>query len=127
VAKILIVDDSLTVRLKISSDMRGAGHEPLLLELFAQLPLIMRNDKPDVIILDINMPALPGSAVAEFVRRFETKHTPIILYSSDPLDSQKILGDRIEAFCCVQKSSDPSLLIEAVDSAIMRYGNKLED
>ncbi|MDA8086353.1 MAG: response regulator [Nitrospiraceae bacterium] len=44
--------------------------------------------KPDLVLLDINMPALPGDRLAGLIKSFEaTKNVPIVFYSSNDEDA----------------------------------------
>ena len=82
--KILLIDDEpfllkvLLVRLKHwGYDALGAENGP---EGFA----IMRKNKPDLIILDKEMPGMNGEEVVRIVRRDpELKQIPIIMISAD--------------------------------------------
>ncbi len=44
--------------------------------------------KPDLVLLDINMPGLPGDRLAGLIKTFEaTKRVPIVFYSSNDEDA----------------------------------------
>ncbi|HXF85516.1 MAG TPA: response regulator [Anaerolineales bacterium] len=50
--------------------------------------LLVSGKKPDLIILDINMPELSGLDMVEFLRRrTETKNLPIVILSSETADT----------------------------------------
>ena len=51
--------------------------------------LLLAGERPDVLMLDINMPEVTGLDMLEFVRRREEwKHLPIIMLSSEAADVQ---------------------------------------
>ncbi len=51
--------------------------------------------KPDLVLLDINMPGLPGDRLAGLIKSFEaTKNVPVVFYSSNDEDTlRKAVSD----------------------------------
>ncbi|MBI5493814.1 MAG: response regulator [Deltaproteobacteria bacterium] len=84
-ARILIVDDSPTITQSLANILARDDHVVCDLKNFADLPSFMRSQQPDAIILDLEMPALSGVAFAHFVRKCESRPTPILLHSSQPM------------------------------------------
>ncbi|QBM18766.1 hypothetical protein MARI_29090 [Marinobacter sp. JH2] len=83
VTTVMVVDDSVTVRKVTSRLLERNGMEVVTakdgLDAVAQL----QDHRPDVILLDIEMPRMDGFEVASFVRHDETlKHTPICMITS---------------------------------------------
>ncbi|MBR9871630.1 MAG: response regulator [Gammaproteobacteria bacterium] len=83
VTTVMVVDDSVTVRKVTSRLLERNGMEVITakdgLDAVAQL----QDHRPDVILLDIEMPRMDGFEVASFVRHDETlKHTPICMITS---------------------------------------------
>ena len=80
---VMVVDDSVTVRKVTSRLLERNGMEVVTakdgLDAVAQL----QDHRPDVILLDIEMPRMDGFEVASFVRHDENlKHTPICMITS---------------------------------------------
>lgn len=83
VTKVMVVDDSVTVRKVTSRLLERHGMDVLLakdgLDAVAQL----QDHLPDVILLDIEMPRMDGFEVASFIRHdSRLKHIPIIMITS---------------------------------------------
>lgn len=83
VTTVMVVDDSVTVRKVTSRLLERNGMEVITakdgLDAVAQL----QDHRPDVILLDIEMPRMDGFEVASFVRHDDTlKHTPICMITS---------------------------------------------
>lgn len=80
---VMVVDDSVTVRKVTSRLLERNGMEVVTakdgLDAVAQL----QDHRPDIILLDIEMPRMDGFEVASFVRHDENlKHTPICMITS---------------------------------------------
>jgi CheY-like chemotaxis protein len=60
--KVLIVDDAVVDRQNLERILSAAGHRVLLAETGEQALLRARADRPDVILMDVNMPDLDGFA-----------------------------------------------------------------
>ncbi|MBW4934851.1 Hpt domain-containing protein [Marinobacter sp. F4206] len=83
VTTVMVVDDSVTVRKVTSRLLERNGMEVILakdgLDAVAQL----QDHKPDVILLDIEMPRMDGFEVASFVRHDDNlSETPICMITS---------------------------------------------
>ncbi|TGN38911.1 Hpt domain-containing protein [Marinobacter confluentis] len=83
VTTVMVVDDSVTVRKVTSRLLERNGMEVITakdgLDAVAQL----QDHKPDIILLDIEMPRMDGFEVASFVRHDENlKDTPICMITS---------------------------------------------
>jgi len=81
--KVMVIDDSKTIRRTAETLLKKAGCEVLIAENgFEALPII-NNENPDLIFIDIMMPRLDGYQTCSLVksnRRF--KDIPIIMLSS---------------------------------------------
>ncbi|MDK9556164.1 Hpt domain-containing protein [Marinobacter sp. M216] len=83
ITTVMVVDDSVTVRKVTSRLLERNGMEVILakdgLDAVAQL----QDHKPDVILLDIEMPRMDGFEVASFVRHDDNlSETPICMITS---------------------------------------------
>ncbi|MFO8141155.1 MAG: Hpt domain-containing protein [Marinobacter sp.] len=83
ITTVMVVDDSVTVRKVTSRLLERNGMEVITakdgLDAVAQL----QDYRPDIILLDIEMPRMDGFEVASFVRHDDNlKHTPICMITS---------------------------------------------
>ncbi|MDO3721261.1 Hpt domain-containing protein [Marinobacter sp. chi1] len=90
ITKVMVVDDSVTVRKVTSRLLERNGMEVVLakdgLDAVAQL----QDHKPDIILLDIEMPRMDGFEVASFVRHDDTlRDTPICMITSRTGDKHR--------------------------------------
>ncbi|HVJ20866.1 MAG TPA: response regulator [Polyangiaceae bacterium] len=120
--RILVVDDSPTIHLYVRQALQADGHVIDRLSNFTELPAYMAACEPDVILLDLEMPALSGSAFAHFVRRIERRPIPIIVYSSLPATETGKAAREIGASGVVAKSSSPEQLRAAIARCVAAGG-----
>jgi len=78
-AKILIVDDSAIDRQNLATILAAAGHLVLLAESGEQALVRARLDKPDAILMDVNMPELDGFATTRRLKAdAATREIPVV-------------------------------------------------
>ncbi len=98
-ARVLILDDDLATLRHYQLTMSNAGLQVLTLDHPDFLLQAMQEFKPDVIVLDLNMPECRGDEVAAVLRLDDTwMHLPIIYLSSEnnplrQLEAQTLAGD----------------------------------
>lgn len=79
-SKILVADDMAICREPIAEVLRRQGFETLIASDGTMALTVIREQKPDLILLDVNMPGLDGFAVLRTVRRNpDLKDIPIIM------------------------------------------------
>ncbi len=122
--RIMIVEDdkkivdALTVRLKASGFKVSSALDPV-----TGLAAIV-NEEPDLILLDLNMPAGGGFLMAERVMRHpELNPIPIVVVSANkqPEAKEKAKELGIEHF--VEKPFEASELIEVIKSCLENHRN----
>ena len=93
--KILVVDDSPTERHFLNSLLTKQGYQIVLAENGEEAMLKARQEKPDLIIMDVVMPGLNGfQATRAISKDEETRHIPVIVCSSKTQETDKIWGIR---------------------------------
>jgi len=95
VEKILVVDDSETEREVISEFLRKNGYTPLTAANGEEAINAAKDGKPDLILMDIVMPAMNGFEATRTISRApETSDIPIVLVSSKGQETDKVWGMR---------------------------------
>lgn len=80
---ILIVDDVATNRIVLRAKLLSARYRPLLAATGAEALRISRTERPDLIILDLYLPDIPGIEVLKALREDPaTSQIPVIVLSS---------------------------------------------
>jgi len=80
--RILVVDDS-PIELKLTARILGqAGYEVIAATNGAQALTLARESRPDLVLLDLNMPEMDGYEVCRRLKEDEaTRAIPVVLYS----------------------------------------------
>jgi CheY-like chemotaxis protein len=117
--KILIVDDERDIIKALMIRLQKAGYEVVAAFDGAQGIFTAHKEKPDLIILDIRMPAGDGFSVAEKLKQSQsTFPIPVIFLTGSPeKDSEEkamILGARFY----IKKPYDPEELLDAIKRAL---------
>ena len=66
--RILIVDDTRTLRQMLRTTLGGAGHEVVEAEDGAKGLASFRRERPDLVITDLNMPVMDGVELTRAIR-----------------------------------------------------------
>ncbi len=83
VAKVLIVDDSISVRKSLSELVEDAGYKALVARNGVEAIDVMRKNNPDIILSDMEMPKMTGLELASNIRADKDfGELPIIMITS---------------------------------------------
>ena len=72
---------------------------------------LVRSFQPDVVLLDVNIPALPGHMLVEIVRRHAVSSTKLVLYSACDEGRLRELSNSVKADGWLPKSVVGSELV----------------
>ena len=70
-AKILVVDDAAFMRMRAAKLLTEEGHQVLEAENGAVALKVYKDQKPDVVLLDITMPEMDGLTALKEIRKFD--------------------------------------------------------
>jgi two-component system alkaline phosphatase synthesis response regulator PhoP len=113
--KILIVDDDRDIRIGLSARLRKSGYQTVFAEDGVGAIAVARREKPELILLDIGIPAGDGFVVLDRLRdNPELMHVPVIVLTArDPARSEK-KSLELGAVAFFQKPADNEKLLEAI-------------
>jgi DNA-binding response OmpR family regulator len=113
--KVLVVDDEADVRTFISAVLKKHGYVPITAVNGAEGLLKAREEKPSLVILDLQMPQQTGT---DFYRNFQKGNefdgTPVIVVSGLPGRQLAVK----KAAAVFDKPIDPDEFIAAVEKAL---------
>ena len=113
--KVLVVDDSELVLDATRLMLEYSGFEVLTSPTPFGTTSIIASHQPDVVLLDVTMPALRGDALVEMIRAGRTsKATRIALHSDRPPKELKDIAERCGADGFICKTDDPEELARQV-------------
>jgi DNA-binding response OmpR family regulator len=119
--KALIADDDLALADVVSFTLRRAGYEVILAHDGAMAVERWQSEKPDFIILDMNMPKLSGLEVCQRIRA--EADTPILILSVRDEDDDIVTALKYGADDYIVKPFSPRQLVARVDAVLRRAGN----
>ena len=115
--KLLIVDDEINIRNLIAKYAKYENYETLEAGDGMSAVMLCRDEKPDLVIMDIMMPEMDGFTASREIKRFSD--VPIILLSARGEEYDRINGFEIGVDDYVIKPFSPKELMLRV-AAILR-------
>ena len=96
--RVLVIDDSPTIVAVLNKMLRQNGYDVLKAVDGESGVEIARNEKPDLIFLDIVLPGINGFAALRMLRRDPvTQKTPVIMISGNMQATEQFYAQRIGA------------------------------
>lgn len=123
--RILVVDDERNIVELLKFNLEKEGYDVLAAFDGIDAVKLAREEKPDLIILDIMLPGQGGLEVCRQLRK-ETK-TPIIMATAKGEEIDKILGLELGADDYVTKPFSPRELLARVKAILRRTSVRPED
>ena len=117
--KILVVDDERDVVKAVTIRLQTAGYEVVSAYDGAQGVFAVHKEKPDLVILDIRMPAGDGFSIAQELKESaQTSHIPILFLTGSPEISAEQKAEKVGGRFYIKKPYDPEELLDAVRRAL---------
>ena len=113
--RVLVVDDNRIILEATRLFLEGAGFKVAVQQSAFEMSAAILENRPDVILLDVHMPALTGDQAAEILKRYPfTRDIPVLLFSdleeNELIDLVQITG----AAGFIKKSAGQRRMIETV-------------
>lgn len=128
--KILVVDDEKNILELVRFNLEREGFQVLIALDGTEGLELARDEKPDLIVLDVMLPGMNGLEVCQELRREAvTKHIPIIMLSARAEEVDRILGLEMGADDYVTKPFSPRELVARIKASLRRAraGEERED
>ncbi len=115
-AKVLVIDDSNTIRRSAEIFLRQGGHEVVLAEDGFDALAKVNDHMPELIFCDILMPRLDGYQTCAIIKRNpKFTHVPVIMLSSKDGLFDKARGRMVGSEDYLTKPFTKEQLLRAVD------------
>ena len=119
--KILIVDDDMETLRLVGLMLQRQGYQIVAAQNGTQALGLARNEKPDLIVLDVMMPDVDGYEVTRQLRKDdETAATPIILFTAKSQVEDKVTGYEVGADDYLTKPIHPAELVAHIKALLAR-------
>jgi CheY-like chemotaxis protein len=116
---VLMVDDDNTTLLGLGVRLKAMGYTVFTAKDAVSAVSAVRKGNPDVVVLDISLPAGDGFVVAERVQNLSgTAATPIIFMTSSGKSGLRERAMKMGAVAFLQKPFDATQLADAIEQAL---------
>ncbi len=120
--KVLVVDDEVKIVRVVRAYLEKDGYQVVEAYDGRQALDTARQEKPDLIILDLMLPELSGWDVCRVLR--QESNVPVIMLTAQDEDTDKIVGLELGADDYVTKPFNPKELMARVHAIFRRLGRQ---
>ncbi len=117
-ARILVVDDELPIIDLLSYNLKRAHYEVLIARDGEEALRLARQERPDLVILDLMLPRLDGLEVCRVLRR--ERDVPIIMLTARDAEVDRVVGLELGADDYVVKPFSVRELLARVKNVLRR-------
>ncbi len=119
--KILVVDDDKAIIRILRSYLEQAGYYVLAAKNGANAIHILRNEKPDLLVLDLMLPDKDGWDITRLIRADKKlATTPIIMLTARVEDADKIVGLELGADDYITKPFNARVVVARIKALLRR-------
>jgi two-component system, OmpR family, phosphate regulon response regulator PhoB len=120
--RILVIEDENDIQQVLGFNLRRAGHEVLAASRGQDGLKLARQERPDLIILDLMLPDLAGTEVCKALKREDgTAGMPIIMLTARGEEIDRVLGFELGADDYVVKPFSVRELLLRIDAVLRRH------
>ncbi|QTA81605.1 Two component system response regulator domain-containing protein, DUF4388 [Desulfonema limicola] len=120
---ILVIDDDPTQHIILRNYLKAAGYEVVHAEDGEQGLKIFEAKKPDLVLLDVQMPGLDGFQVLEKIKKSEDSNVAVLLLTALDYQHLKIQGLEFGADDYITKPFNKAELLARI-SAVLRRSDR---
>jgi two-component system OmpR family response regulator len=120
--RLLVVDDEPTVRELLSATLRFAGFVVTSAATGAQAVDAVRDQRPDLILLDVMLPDLDGFQVVRILRELARPPVPVLFLTARDSPADKVTGLTLGGDDYVTKPFDLAELLARIRAILRRTG-----
>jgi len=118
-AHLLLVDDDRLILATVASSLRHAGYRVSTAESAHDAEAFLASgERPDLAVLDLQMPQTSGLALADRLRDFE--HVPFVMFSAYSDAPSVARAIALGALSYLVKPMDVAQMVPALEAALLR-------
>ncbi|MEU0042885.1 response regulator transcription factor [Streptomyces werraensis] len=117
-ATVLVVDDEAKLRGLVRDYLERDGYTVLEAADGRGALDLAAASHPDLVVLDLGLPGLPGEEVARLLRK--TSEVPIVMLTAKASENDRVMGLRLGADDYVVKPFSPRELVARVEAVLRR-------
>jgi DNA-binding response OmpR family regulator len=122
--KILIIEDEIELTRVLNSYLEQANYQVITAEQGDVGLALWSEKKPDLVILDLNLPGMDGLDIAREIRR--KSDTPIIMVTARVEETDRLIGLELGADDYITKPFSPREVVARVRAVLRRAGTSQE-
>ena len=117
--KVLVVDDEIHIVYVVAIKLRNNGYEVTTAENGADAFELARQEKPDIIVTDFQMPVMTGLELVQKLRRCEqTKDIPVIVLTARSFAIEDKQKENLQISQCLNKPFSPKELLRSIEDVL---------
>ena len=117
--KALVIEDNEDNAELISFILKYAGYSVVWAKSGLDGLQMAKDERPDFIILDIQLPDIDGFEVLEYIRKEDIlQYTPVIVMSSYDLDGDKTRIEELGGNYYIEKPISPQSVMSDIESVL---------
>ena len=117
-ARLLIVEDDVSLRENLVRMLQLKGHECVCCESFENAAAEALTASPDCVLLDLSLPGAYGHEICRSIR--QESNVPIIVLTSSDSEFDEVMSMSVGADDYVVKPYRPAVLLARIDRALAR-------
>jgi len=127
-ATILVVEDEPQIQELLAINLQHAGHQVVRASSAEEAEAAIREELPDLVILDWMLPGASGVSLAKRLRGAErTQNLPIIMLTARAMEHDKVSGLEAGADDYLTKPFSPKELAARIQAVLRRRAPELAD
>lgn len=116
---ILLVDDEPFILTATANLLRGAGHEVHVCEQWTGVAAKVREEQPDLVLMDYNMPIIKGDDLCKILKRNSGERSmKIVIFSSEPESDLVRIVSECGADGYIKKNAAGHVLLQRIEGAL---------
>ena len=123
--RILVTDDESLIRWTLQKNLEKAGYGVLLAETGEEALQIIKEEAPDLALIDIGLPGMSGFEVLEKALGIDKNFIPIMITAFEDVDCV-VRAMKLGAFDYITKPFDFKKVQLSIDRALEEYRRKWE-
>lgn len=116
--KLMIIEDSQVIREELKSLLLRYGYEVTLIENFENVFEDIKKEKPNLILLDINLPVYDGFHICREIRK--NLNIPIIIVTSRDSEIDELMSMNLGADDFITKPYNTQILLARISAVLKR-------
>lgn len=122
--KIYIIEDDTVLREELAKMLAAYGYSCEYTDDFKNVITLVQAAKPDLILLDINLPYYDGYHICRAIRKHS--EVPIIIVTSRSTDMDELMGINLGADDFITKPYNKQILLARIAAVLKRTEQKIQ-